>query len=57
MATCPNCHSEKSLASPVCSECNYLTSVTEHAFFGLVNIVTQIGAMVALYFLVKWIFF
>jgi hypothetical protein len=53
MATCPNCHSEKPLAAPVCPECNYLTSVTEHAFFGLVHYVTVIGTLFLLYLLIS----
>ena len=53
MATCPNCHSEKPLAAPVCPECNYLTSVTEHAFFGAVHAATVIGCLFLLYWLIS----
>ena len=57
MATCPNCHSEKPLAAPVCHECNNTTGFFEQLFFSAVNIVTQLATMVVLFYLVKWIFF
>ena len=52
MATCPNCHADVSLASPVCPECNMEKGIIETLFFMGVQYAIVLGV---LYFAYNWL--